>query len=139
MSALWTAVKAAFKRWDGLWIGFNIGLILCVASYYKGWHDHAAYDQQRLTLQQVQLDTLKRIAASEVEDVQTVYVDRLRTIQTQGRTLIKKVPFYVTHTHDTQCTVPPEFIRLWNAANRGDGARLSDAPRRTDGGFEKSE
>jgi len=118
-----------FKRMNGLWIGLSIGLIMCAACYYKGWQDHAAYDQQLLALQQVQLDTLKRIAASEVKEVQTVYVDRIRTIQTQGHTIIKKVPLYVTKHHDTQCTVPPEFIRLWNAANRGDVTSLSDAPR----------
>lgn len=37
-------------------------------------------------------------------------------IQTQTKTLIQKVPVYVTAQNDAECVVPVGFVRLYNAA-----------------------
>jgi hypothetical protein len=86
--------------------------------YHKGVLDERAKWQHKEALLKVQLDTLKRIAGEEVADVRTVYLDRIQTVRLKGQTIIKKVPVYVTKEHDANCTVPTDFVRLWNAANQ---------------------
>ena len=50
--------------------------------------------------------------------VQTVYVDRVKTIQVAGATIIKKVPIYVTKEDNSRCIINTGFVSLWNSANQ---------------------
>ena len=48
--------------------------------------------------------------------VVTKYVDRVQTVQGATKTIIKKVPTYVTVKDDAACTIPNGFVSLHNAA-----------------------
>lgn len=64
--------------------------------------------------------------------VVTEYVDRVEVIERQGKTIIQRVPVYVTPDDDSRCAVPAGFVRLHNAAARsediGAGPGAPDAP-----------
>lgn len=49
----------------------------------------------------------------------TKYVDRVRTIEVKGDTIIKEIPRYVTAQADADCTIPIGFVRLHDAAAAG--------------------
>lgn len=137
MTAFITGVWMRLKRCDGWFVAANFAILLCLAGYYKGMLDERATWHQKQKLQHVQIELLKQIAATETTDVQTVYVDRIRTLQAEATTIIKKVPHYVTKYHDTACPIPPDFVRLWNAINSGETDRLPAPADRTDAGTEK--
>ena len=105
-------------KYDAQIIALNLALLLCLATYYKGVMDERAAWRNKEQIAKTQLELLKRIAAEEVKDVQVIYQERIKTIQTKGATIIKQVPIYVTKHHDAECTIPTNFIRLWNAANQ---------------------
>lgn len=55
-------------------------------------------------------------------------------IQVQTRTVIQKVPVYVTPEADARCILPVGFVRLYNAAATGaDPAAVPDPAGRPDG------
>ena len=49
----------------------------------------------------------------------TQYVDRVRTIEVKGDTIVKEIPRYVTPQADASCTIPVGFVRLHDAAAAG--------------------
>ncbi len=65
-------------------------------------------------------------ALAKARKVQTVIdtrvVTRYRTVthivHERGRTILKKVPVYVTRYDDSRCVINNGFVRLWNDANR---------------------
>lgn len=54
------------------------------------------------------------------------YIDRVHVVLTQGATITKQVPVYVTREADARYVVPVGFVQLHDAAVRG--AHLSDTP-----------
>lgn len=50
------------------------------------------------------------------EKVTTVYMDRVRVIEGQARTITREVPHYVTAKSDAACPVPVGLVRLWDDA-----------------------
>ncbi|SPK73050.1 putative phage related protein exported protein [Cupriavidus taiwanensis] len=62
----------------------------------------------------------------------TRYVDRIRTIEVKGDTIIKEIPRYVPAHADAACTVPVGFVRLHDAA--ATGTVLHPGPGDTDAG-----
>lgn len=97
---------------------YAIVMSVCFWSYYQRVE---AESQRRTTvdaIQHAQIEKLKELAVQDAKEVQTVYVDRVKTVRMQAKTLIKKVPIYVTAKHDRACPIPDDFVRLWNLSNQ---------------------
>lgn len=87
------------------------GLFNGKIQYYRGEHSQMAKEK---TAEQKYVQQSQKITTQ----VQTVYVDRVKTITTAGQTIIKKVPIYVTKHDDLMCTINTGFVSLWNSANQ---------------------
>ena len=100
------------KVWEFLLLGV---LVLCIffngkIQYWRG--EHYIIEQQKTAVKRF------NVASSKVaKEVQTVYVDRIKTVQLVGQTIIKKVPIYVTRKDDSSCTINSGFVQLWNSSN----------------------
>jgi uncharacterized coiled-coil protein SlyX len=79
----------------------------------------------------------QKVAELEAENerksakVVTKFVERVKTIEVEGATIVKEIPVYVTKDSDAKCTIPTGFVRLHDRAANGDpGATGSahDAP-----------
>lgn len=114
-------------EWAVWLVGFGL-LIFSVWGY-----GHYQYTQG---VNSVRIADLKAVAqvtiasSDATQKVITQYVPQVQYIQTQGQTIIKEVPTYVTKTDDSHCVVPLGFARLWNAANQ---MQLPPAASSTDG------
>ena len=97
---------------------------MAVAVFSYGWVKGANSElskQQIINQNQVIHALQTKIKQAEIsERVVTQYVDRIKIVKTQGDTIIKQVPIYITQDNDRECIVPESFRLLWNAANRGD-------------------
>jgi hypothetical protein len=87
------------------------GLFNGKIQYYRGEHSQMAKEK---TAEQKYVQQSQKVTTQ----VQTVYVDRVKTITTVGQTIIKKVPIYVTKHDDLMCTINTGFVSLWNSANQ---------------------
>ena len=98
--------------------------LLCVALFSYGWTKGANSElskQQLINQNQVIHALQTKVKQAEIsERVVTQYVDRIKIVKTQGDTIIKQVPIYITQDNDNECIVPESFSVLWDAANRGD-------------------
>ena len=54
--------------------------------------------------------------AEATTTVLTRYIDRVRTVRGQSRTITKEVPIYVNQNDDHRCIINNGFVRLHNAA-----------------------
>ena len=87
------------------------GLFNGKIQYYRGEHSQISKEktaEQKYAVQSQEVAT----------KVQTVYVDRVKTIQVAGATIIKKVPIYVTKEDNSRCVINTGFVSLWNSANQ---------------------
>lgn len=106
--------------------------LLFVGVYAKGRHDGAAHEQraEAKRLAAAQAHVAKRegradqIAAKVGSDLTA---SRVR-IEYRTRTLIQKVPAYVSQASDDRCIVPLGVVLLHNAAASGGEAELPAAP-----------
>jgi len=104
--------------------------------YALGWVGGAGHELDRakqLETKQLRQAFEQGQALGTVRDrVVTEYVDRVEVIEKQGKTIIQRVPVYVTPDDDARCAVPDGFIRLHDAAARaediGAGPAAADAP-----------
>lgn len=98
--------------------------MLVVAVFGYGWTKGANSElskQQLINQNQVIYALQTKVKQAEIsERVVTQYVDRIKIVKTQGDTIIKQVPIYITQDNDRECIVPESFRLLWDAANRGD-------------------
>lgn len=60
--------------------------------------------------------------AKVVIETQIKYVDRFKTIYTQGETIEKQIPIYITSADNAGCTVNAGFVRIHDAAWTGESA-----------------
>jgi len=103
--------------------------------YALGWLGGAGHELDRA--KQLETKQLRKAfeqgqALGTVRDrVVTEYVDRVEVIEKQGKTIIQRVPVYVTPDDDSRCAVPAGFVRLHDAAARaedlGAGPGAADA------------
>jgi len=103
--------------------------------YVLGWLGGAGHEQDQA--RQLEASQLRQAfeqgqALGTVRDrVVTEYVDRVEVIEKQGKTIIQRVPVYVTPDDDSRCAVPAGFVRLHDAAARaedlGAGPGAADA------------
>jgi hypothetical protein len=104
--------------------------------YALGWVGGAGHELDRakqLETKQLRQAFEQGQALGTVRDlVVTEYVDRVEVIEKQGKTIIQRVPVYVTPDDDSRCAVPAGFVRLHDAAARaediGAGPGAADAP-----------
>ena len=61
----------------------------------------------------------QRHAQKVVTRVVTRYITRIKVVRGQTRTIVRKVPVYVTHYDNAHCRINVGFVSLWNGANRG--------------------
>lgn len=109
-----------FAKIEGYLIAAGIILILMVGVFAWGWHigtDHvqAKWDADKKA-QDVAISTVQAKQAEVTTQVVTKYVDRVQTIRGATKTIIQKVPVYVTAKDDSKCVVPNGFVRLHDAA-----------------------
>lgn len=103
--------------------------------YALGWIGGAGHELDRakqLETKQLRQAFERGQALGTVRDrVVTEYVDRVEVIEKQGKTIIQRVPVYVTPDDDSRCAVPSGFVRLHDAAARaedlGAGPGAADA------------
>lgn len=99
------------------WAWFALALLVSHASVYALGRYHEAKDNA--------YDAAKAIAnQAKKQDkvtikVVTKYVDRVQVIREKAKTIIEKVPVYVTAKADAACVIPESFVSLWNYANEG--------------------
>lgn len=88
--------------------------------YALGWLGGAGHELDRakqLETKQLRQAFEQGQALGTVRDrVVTEYVDRIEVIEKQGKTIIQRVPVYVTPDDDSRCAVPAGFVRLHDAA-----------------------
>ena len=77
----------------------------------EGYNQRAAQDARALAKAQ-------RVQTVIDTRVVTQYRTVTRVIHTRGRTILKKVPVYVTRYDNSRCVINNGFVRLWNDANR---------------------
>lgn len=88
-----------------------------VAIGYRLGVDHEQALAQELERSQLRQAFEQGQALGTVRDrVVTEYVDRVQVIEKQGKTIIERVPVYVSEKADRACVVPAGFVRLHDAA-----------------------
>lgn len=80
-------------------------------------HAERKMEQFRVAEEKANLEHVIRLAKIKNE-VHVVWMDRVKEVEGKARTIIKRVPEYVTKEASDKCTIPVGFVRLWN--DRGD-------------------
>ena len=98
-------------------------LAIFVALFGSGWYSGSAHIEHKWQMEKQSQNVayLKRkvVQADISEKVVVKYVDRVKVIKDNSRTIIQRVPEYVTKDDDNQCVIPDGFRVHWNAANTG--------------------
>lgn len=122
MSAL--AIIGFFRSPLGHYLGLGLALLAAVgAIYVSGVNHQRQADKAREAAQLVEAQ--KRVAKVEAASAQASaslraqLEDSQGRIQTRTRTLIQKVPLYVTAKDDADCRVPDGVVQLHDAAALG--------------------
>lgn len=91
------------------------GLIFCAGCLTGSWYE--TRDAQQVAAEQLRQAFEQGQALGTVRDkIVTEYVDRVQVITERGKTIIQKVPVYVSAKADAACTVNAGFVRLHDAA-----------------------
>lgn len=109
------------KIWEAIpvWV-WEVFFVLCLLAggFWNGkiqyWRGEQFQSAKEKTAEQKYTQQSKEVSAK----IQTVYVDRVKTVQLAGQTIIKKVPTYVTKVDDSKCPINNGFVSLWNASNQ---------------------
>ena len=125
-------LKAFLKAfWPYVLIGL---LALTSAAYLKGRHDGSAHEKaaEIVRLQKAQAKVVKReVVAQRITDKAHAKLDAEQTrIEVRTRTIIQRVPEYVTQAASDRCVVPVGFVSLFNAAASGSSTSLPESPGR---------
>ena len=79
--------------------------------YWRGQHSVRVADAKVITV-------VKKEAGLVTTKIVKEYVPVIKTIQLAGKTIIKKVPIYVTQKDNNAAPINSGFVSLWNAANK---------------------
>lgn len=116
----WKAIPQAVKIL-ALWI--VIAAVMLLAAYRKGYDDGVSHEKAahvkaiaEARKNVTQIETKQSQITQDVEQKHEAAQVQIRTIT---RTIIQKVPVYVTAKADSACTVPVGFVRLHDAAASG--------------------
>lgn len=101
-------------------------LIAAVIGLYTWWIENVGYERGRAELaeyiakQATENIAARRVVEKIVREVEVKYVDRVRVIEKQGATIINEVPTYVTKADDSACQLRTGFVRIVDAAAKGE-------------------
>lgn len=95
--------------------------------------DAKADQAKALTVVQAKVQAQEAKAATISTKAETDAIATQAQIQTVTRTLIQKVPIYVTAKDDAACPVPSGAVSVLDAASAGTTSKLPDAPAGADG------
>jgi hypothetical protein len=118
-----------FNPLGGYLIGATGVVALLFGIHHAGFS--AGVKHERKAEEKAYAAALDRVAKREkaadqiAADARSALSDRQVQIQTVTRTLIEKVPTYVTAKADAGCVLPVGFVRLHDAAASGSPAGLS--------------
>lgn len=112
----WLAIKAILIRVP-MWVWVVLALVASHATVYMIGRHHEAKDNAYEAAKA--LANQKKKQDKVTIKVVTKYVDRVQVIREKAKTIIEKVPVYVTAENDAACVIPDSFISLWNYANEG--------------------
>lgn len=130
--ALFSGPYALLARW------VVVGVLAAAIGAY-GWLRGDEHGTQKLLdyVAEQAVQTSKLAAARErvVQVVTTRWRTRTETIATQGETIIKEVPIYVSKADDAACAVPAGFVRIYDAAvaNHPDPGPAAESDRAASG------
>lgn len=113
--------------------------LVALACLLAGWKLRDADYQRHLKKDAVEtikvIAAARRIEAAGVEiahRASTAYAEGRTKIETRTRTIIERIPYYVTRQADASCTLPIGLIRLHNEAATASGG---DTPLPSTPGF----
>lgn len=97
-----------------------LAFVIAIGLVAFGWnmgskHVQAQWNASKESMQ-VAVAAAQAKQAEVSTQVVTKYVDRVQTIQGATKTIIQKVPVYVTAKADAACPIPNGFVRLHDAA-----------------------
>ena len=92
-----------------LWFAQNIG-------YQRG----RALLTEYVAEEAVKTVNLQKRLVEVVTEVQVKYVDRIKVVKEKGDTIIKEVPVYVDKSDDSACELRRGFLRITDAAAKGE-------------------
>lgn len=93
-------------------------LALCGALWAHGWVKGAASGQASASRAHIvelnaQLAEVQRLARKK-DEITVVWLDRVKVVEGNARTVVKEITKYVTAKADAACAVPVGFVRLWD-------------------------
>lgn len=101
-------------------IALGVLIIIGIGIFAWGWHVGTDHMQAKWDAEKVAMKATVAIVEAKQAEVSTQvvikYVDRVQTIQGATKTIIQKVPIYVTAKADAACPIPNGFVRLHDAA-----------------------
>ena len=115
-----TALVFVKKNWPYV-LAVAVAAALLFGAYRMGKTEvQDDWDAEKAKMAQYILE-LEANQGKETVRVVTEYVDRIKTVNVKGQTIIEKVPVYVTKEDDARCgAIGAGFVRLWNAANKNE-------------------
>jgi hypothetical protein len=116
----WVAVLTVFL--GILWKSYALG----AASV------HALWDLERAQSETANAQEIARLAEIQLESTRE-YLALSSHLRDNTKTIIKKVPVYVTKQDDANCPIPDGFVRLHDEATGNPSVPNTDTPGGTDG------
>lgn len=128
---------AALAGWKGYAAAFLLGAVVAGlgagAAVWKvrDWMQASAERDQAQADAKAARQVVARTQAAAVvtETVGRATETRREAVRTEYRTIIERIPVYVTQEADRAVDVPVGFVRLHDAAAQGSAAALPDSPR----------
>jgi hypothetical protein len=98
--------------------GIYVGLVLIVlgTGWWWGHHEYARGKADQISAEIAAGKKIANKQAQIVHDLQTKYLPAETKIVTVTKTIIQKVPEYVTEKDDAACTINRGFVRMHDAA-----------------------
>ena len=110
----WPQLLAAGLALAAAWWLHSLGYKAGAAAVQAEWAAERAQLEEQHDAEVARLN-----AAARYMDVR--FVETVREVEGQTRTIVKEVPRYVTVEADRACPIPVGFVRLHDAAASGDG------------------
>lgn len=126
--SIFAAIITFCSKPPGSWIAAAVAAFLAL-----WWFGQYEFSKGREAEKQAGIAAAVHINAGQVkivERLRTVYLPAEAKIKTVTQTTIKEVPIYVTKRDDAACVINNGFVRLHDAAAKGE---LPSGPAGTDG------
>jgi hypothetical protein len=109
----------------GRWLGIAVSVLVLAGGFYGlARHSGVVHEQKAETKRTAQATAQvvrHEQAAAQVSTASAQHlIDEKARIETVTKVLIRKVPVYVTAKADAACVVPRGFVRVFDAAGRGE-------------------